>query len=57
MDFIEILLIIIIAGFVCWVFGTEIYKKTKHKPTGECECCAMKSKRVMKEIRKQIKKN
>lgn len=53
----EILFIIAIVGFVVWVFGKEIYKKIKHKPTGECECCALKSERVMKKIRKEIKNN
>lgn len=52
--FIEVLLVIVIVGFVVWVFGSEIYKKMKNKPTGECECCAMKNKRILNKIKKQI---
>ncbi len=53
----EIVFIILIVGFVCYVFSNEIYKRVKHKPTGECACCAIKSKRVLKKIKKDLKKD
>ncbi|MDY4787764.1 MAG: hypothetical protein SO253_00415 [Bacilli bacterium] len=57
MTFWEILLIIIIISFVSYIFGKEIYKKIKHQPTGECACCSMKNKRMIKEMRKAVKKD
>ena len=54
MKFYEVLLIIIILCFVLFVFGKQIYKKIKHKPSGECACCAMKSKRIIKKIKRSL---
>lgn len=56
LSFWEIALIVLIVGFVTLIFGREIYKKVKHKPTGECACCVMQSKRTLRKIRKSIKK-
>ena len=56
MEFHEILLIIVIVSFVCFVFGKQIYNKITHKPSDECSCCAMKSKRMIKIIKIDIEK-
>ena len=54
----EILFIIAIIAFVVFIFGREIYRKIKHKPTGECACCHSNSKRLLKNYRKKYgKKN
>ena len=56
MQFYEILLIIVIISFVVFIFGRQIYKKITHKPSDDCACCGMKSKRMLKEIRSSIEK-
>ena len=54
----EILLIIAIISFVAIIFGREIYRKKKNLPTGECACCHLKSKRLLKNYHKKYgKKN
>lgn len=35
------------------VLGTYIYRKIKHKPTGECACCHPEGKDLIKEYRKK----
>lgn len=55
MTFWEILLIIAIVIFVSYIFGKEIYKKRKHLPSGECSCCQMKNKRIIKQMKKAVK--
>lgn len=35
------------------VLGTYIYRKIKHKPTGECACCHSGGKDLIKEYRKK----
>lgn len=56
MQFYEILLIIAIISFVVFIFGRQIYKKIKNKPSDDCACCSMKGKRMLKEIRSSIEK-
>ena len=36
---IEIIVIIASVAIVGGVFGTWLYKKVTHKPTGDCACC------------------
>lgn len=52
----EILLIIAIIAFVTFIFGREIYRKIKKIPSGECSCCHLSSKRLLKNYRKKYKK-
>lgn len=52
----EILLIIVAVAFVVGVFGRAIYKRIKHQPTDECACCAMKNKRMLKKMKKDVQK-
>jgi len=56
MQIYEIIFIVIIVGFVVFVFGREIYKKKKNLPTGECSCCHSNSKRLLKNYRKKYGK-
>lgn len=56
MTFGEILFIILIISFVVFIFGREIYKKVKKLPTGECSCCHLSSKNLLKNYRKKYKK-
>ena len=55
MEVYEILLIILIASFVVFIFGREIYKKIKKIPTGECSYCHSNSKKLLKQYRKKYK--
>ncbi len=58
MDFIVILCCILIVG---GVFGTYVYKRIKHLPTGECSCCVSKGKKkknkLVEEYHKMKRKN
>jgi FtsZ-interacting cell division protein ZipA len=47
MSFIEILVIIGAVAIVALVLGNHIYKRIKHKPTGECACCATRMKKTL----------
>ena len=53
---IEILVIAIVALFLAFVLGRYIYKKIKHLPTGECECCHKSKKQLLKEYHKKYQK-
>ncbi|MGM9873697.1 MAG: hypothetical protein ACI31G_02090 [Bacilli bacterium] len=48
---IEILILVIATIFVVYIFGSLIYKKTKHLPTGECEMCHKSTKKLLKKYR------
>lgn len=48
MSVIEIIVIITAVTFVLAVIGNYIYKRVKHKPTGECASCANRMRRALK---------
>lgn len=52
---IEIIVIIVAVAIVSSVFASYIYKKAKHKPTGECSCCSNRMKKNLKKISKELK--
>lgn len=51
----EIIFGVLVALFVIFIFGREIYKKIHKIPTGECASCASRNVRWIKEYRKQNK--
>ena len=53
---IEILVITFVALFLAFVLGRYIYKKIKHLPTGECECCHKSKNQLLKEYHKKYQK-
>ena len=53
----EIIFIILIIAFVVFIFGREIYRKIKKRPSLECSYCHSNSKRLLKEYRKKYSKN
>ncbi len=53
---IEIITIIVAIVIVGSVFGTYIYKKIKHLPTGECSVCNNKGKNLQKMYNKKYNK-
>lgn len=53
---IEILVIGFVALFLAFVLGRYIYKKIKHLPTGECECCHKSKEQLLKEYHKKYQK-
>lgn len=55
MSFEEIMVIILAAGFVCFIFGKEIYKKIKKIPSSECSCCKSNMSRALKDAKKALK--
>jgi len=56
MELIEIIVITISVLVVASVVGIWIYKKVKHKPTGECACCQANMKKTIKKMRREMKK-
>ncbi len=56
MTLIEIIVIVLAASYVCFIFGMNIYKHYHNIPTGECVCCALKSKRFQRKINRLRKK-
>ena len=56
MELIEIIVITISVLVVASVVGIWIYKKVKHKPTGECACCQANTKKTIKKMRREMKK-
>lgn len=56
MTLLEIVIIILAVSYVCFIFGSSIYKRKNHLPTGECACCALKSKRFAKKVNRLRKK-
>ncbi|MDD2209424.1 MAG: hypothetical protein PHW23_02890 [Bacilli bacterium] len=55
--FLELLVIIFCIAIVGGVFGTWLYKKIKHKPTGDCSSCTLleNKKKLLKAYRKKYK--
>jgi hypothetical protein len=56
MGAVEITVIVICAAVVVSVFGIRIYKKIHHIPVDECAYCQANMKRIIKQMRKQRKK-
>lgn len=54
MEWYEIVLIILIAAFVAFIFGKMIYDKIKKKPSKECSCCQADLKRSIEEARREV---
>ena len=53
MDPIGIIVAIACVLIVGSVFGSYIYKKVKHLPTGECACCQKDSKKKQSKLLKE----
>lgn len=53
---IEIIVIVACVVIVVSVFGVRIYKKIHHMPVDECADCQANMKRMIKQMRKQRKK-
>ena len=56
MNIFEILLIVGIVLFVGYIFGKEIYRIKKHKPSSECCACKKNSINLVKLYKKKYKK-
>lgn len=57
MSAIEIIVIILSASFVLYIFGSRIYKLVKYKTSDTCEECHNNMKRAVKRMKKQNAKN
>lgn len=55
MSFPEIVLLVVIVLFVCFIFGREIYNHSKGK-SRECACCKSNMQRAMKKAKKVLNK-
>ncbi len=53
----EIIVIILSASFVLYIFGSRIYKLVKYKTSDTCEECHNNMKRAVKRMKKQNAKN
>lgn len=53
---IEIIVIIFCVTVVVLVFGSWLYKKIKHLPTGDCAECHKQMKNAVKRMKKANKK-
>lgn len=51
----EIILIVVIALFVAFIFGREIYKIIKGK-SGECACCKHNMNKALKKAKRALNK-
>ena len=58
MEFYEILIIIAAVGIVAGNIAAYIYKKKKHIPTGECNCCSSSKKmnKILSNVRNELDK-
>ena len=56
MSFWEIILIIVIIGFVAAVLGRDLYRRRKGKLDADCTVCMMKNKRTIAAIKKELAK-
>ena len=54
---IEILVLVLIVGFISFLIGRYFYRKTHGLPTGECACCAntKKGNNLVKKYNKKYK--
>ncbi len=57
MGFLEIIVIVLSASFVLYIFGSRIYKLVKYKTSDTCEECHNNMKRAVKRMKKQNAKN
>ncbi len=57
MSALEIIVIILSASFVLYIFGSRIYKLVKYKTSDTCEECHNNMKRAVKRMKKQNAKN
>lgn len=55
MSALEIIIIVASVIFVLAVFLNAIYRKIKHKPSGECCSCAKKGERLIKDYHRKYK--
>ena len=53
---IEIIVIVLVAGFVAFIFGKEIYKHSKGE-SSECSCCKSNMNRALKKAKKELKES
>lgn len=57
----EVLLIILVVSMVVIFFGaiigSYIHKKVHHLPTGDCACCHVSKKQILKEYHEMYNKN
>ena len=49
---IEVIVLLLAAGFILSVIGVYVYKKVHHLPTDECACCHKSTKKMLKEYHK-----
>ena len=54
---IEILVVVSVVAFLCFVIGVYIYKKIHHIPTGDCAMCMSKKNSLLKQYHKAYPKN
>ena len=50
---IEVLVLVAAISFVMLILGRYIYKKVHHMPTGDCVCCKINTKKILKQYRKK----
>lgn len=55
MSALEIVIIVVSVVFVMAVFANSVYRKIKHKPSGECCSCAKRGERLVKEYHRKYK--
>ena len=52
----EIILIVVSASFVLFIFGRMIYKRIKGMPSDECSSCKVNMQKMMKKAKKEASK-
>lgn len=52
----EIILIVISVTFVVFIFGRMIYRRIKGMPSQECSSCKINTKRMIKDVKKELSK-
>lgn len=53
----EILVIVAILVFFTVLIISYVYKKIHHIPTGDCACCQINKKKLLKQYHKKYGKN
>lgn len=56
MSFPEVILIILSVSFVSFIFGRMIYRRIKGMPNEECSSCKVKTKKILKSVKKELAK-
>ena len=54
---IEILVLVTIIAFIATIVGIYIYKRVHHLPTGDCACCHINTKKLLKDYHKMYPKH